>query len=235
MRKPLLFLGLLLFMTAPAVADIILDGTALSNVGTVLHPDGRTYYAGAVQVKTDAPLTIYAANTYFRTFCVEVNEHIYVPGQYDVTDVSGSAYLGGLTGGSPDPLDQRTAWLYSHYLDGTLDDAVAGYTNNAAGNVALQTAIWYIEGEWVNGSLQTGSITGLALDLLNAAGLNSSIGDLGYVSVMNLDVDGDSTTPAQSLLVATKSGHNTQVPAPGAALLVGLGLALIGWIKRRIA
>jgi hypothetical protein len=157
----------------------------------------------------------------FSTFCLEKNEMLDFGSVFNVADISGAANNGGLAGGNPDPLDERTAWLYSSFVDGSL--ASLGYdygtgSDRIASADALQEVIWAIEDErdskWPAGSLEETFYT--------AAGANAD--GLGGVRVLNVEwLDG---TPAQSQLVL--------VPVPGAVLLGALGLGFVGLVKRRL-
>jgi hypothetical protein len=55
------------------------------------------------------------------------------------------------------------------------------------------------------------------------------------VKALNLWSQANYAGDAQSHLVWVKDPGEVIVPAPGAALLAGLGLAAVGWVKRRIA
>jgi hypothetical protein len=57
----------------------------------------------------------------FETFCLEKNEYITIGGKYYYT-VSDSAIRGGVGGPSPDPISIGTAWLYSQFARGTLQN-----------------------------------------------------------------------------------------------------------------
>lgn len=84
----------------------------------------------------------------FRTFCVEKNENLDFDSLGFVVDsISDDVISGGSGGGSPDPLDARTEWLFYHFTQGTL----VGYDYTPAGRTAsadsLQHAIWGLENE----------------------------------------------------------------------------------------
>ena len=90
----------------------------------------------------------------FETFCVEFNEEVYFNTPYnaylnDRTSSTSSAYDNGAHGGNSDPLDARTAYLYTSFMNHTL---ATGYDYSNSGNRtadadALQRAIWHIEQE----------------------------------------------------------------------------------------
>jgi hypothetical protein len=159
----------------------------------------------------------------FQTFCVELNESLSLGSTYFAV-VNTSAVAGGVGGGSPDPLDPKTAWLYDQFLNGTLanyDTSTTAKHLTSAG--ALQNAIWYLEDEI------TSLPAGLATDFYNQA-VGSGAKDIGDVRVLNMYNDARLTDRAQDILCRI-----TPVPAPGAILLLGIGTALTGWLRRRSA
>src|SRR5687768_3290049 len=87
----------------------------------------------------------------FMTFCLEMNEASIVGSSYYV-QLSTVAENGGLGGGNPDPLSEQTAFLYSRYVAGLLDDVTSNaYGENQTSRDALQIAIWTLEQEAVRG------------------------------------------------------------------------------------
>ena len=161
----------------------------------------------------------------FITFCVETNEYIDTSHVFTVVGMDEFAEHGGAGGGSPDPLDEKTAWLYQSFRDGTL--AAYNYDYNpGSGRVAsadaLQRVMWGIEGELGVGWTPD---AGLEAAFYGAATSNATGLGLGNVRVLNIAwPNGDF---AQSQLVL--------VPAPGAAFLGALGLGMAGWFRRRLS
>ena len=86
----------------------------------------------------------------FITFCLERNEYLNFSAQFTVVNIGPAAFNGGVGGGNPDPLDERTAWLYQSFRDGSLTALGYNYSTGAAHVAsanALQRVFWGIEQE----------------------------------------------------------------------------------------
>lgn len=162
----------------------------------------------------------------FLTFCLERNEYLDFKTVFTVESITTAAYGGGRGGGSPDPLDERTAWIYQAFRDGSLASYGFDYTNAMgklnASTDALQNVIWGLEDELGSGWTPSGALQRAFFNAANMYGVGRG---LGLVRVMNVIwPDG---TPGQSQLVI--------IPLPAGLLLGVVGLAATSLVRRRFA
>ncbi len=150
----------------------------------------------------------------FQTFCVEAGENFAPGGIYECV-INTDAVEGGMGVGGSDPLDARSAYLYTYFRMG----ALFGYDYGAGRQASageLQQAFWFIEGEagGVNNAFVAQADAAVAV-----GGVWEGVG-LGNVRVLNLW--NDQFPKAQDQL--------TMIPAPATGLVLALGL---GAMRRR--
>jgi len=155
--------------------------------------------------------------TTFQSFCMESGEG-FSPGSI-YSFVMNSTTVPGVSGPA-DPLDARTAYLYTKFRNGTL--AALGYDYSAAGRQAsaglLQQAIWFIEEESLG-------MSNAFVESANAAvapgGEWHGVG-IGDVRILNLFGSDGSNMQDQLTLI----------PAPGGLGILGLSGCIIGRRRR---
>ncbi|MCX5671544.1 MAG: hypothetical protein NTU94_09535 [Planctomycetota bacterium] len=254
MKKAIMMFAAMVLIAAPALADIF-DGPG--DTGYQMYSERLSDYyqgrGGEFTLKAESGFAYLSNVAYadvakgkdgtnsFQTFCVEVGEVVQSPmkimvSQANVGGVYGSgshAYMGGT--GVGDNLDPETAWLYTQFATGNLATLGYDYTpgdNREASAGALQRLIWNIEGE--GGDLGVGdtwygiTLTQDQVDLItewNDAYAESGWSGIGRVRVLQTNSSTGGSLAQDQLYL---------VPAPAAIGLGVLGLALVGWLKRRV-
>ena len=214
----------ILMTVAVAVAAVTSNAATTVTFSSPLWRDA-TFAGGEFGAALDG-----APSPSFYTFCLEKNEAIQLGTPYGYS-TGNAAVGGGIGGGSPDPISEGTAWLFTRFGAGTLANydfdvsSVAARLLRAAAAVRLQNAIWSLEDEqgpdlgnvFIAAVVaQFGSFAAAQADYAGngVAVLNPSLASSGVQSVLRL------TTP---------------VPDSGMSLgLLGLGLAAVGVARRKI-
>ncbi len=201
--------ALALSAAVPSMAATIrLDTTAYSSTGGEFKVTVMSGYVGEI----GGPSAI-AANT-FETFCLEHGEY-FRPG--DIYNVTLNTAAVGASGS--DPLDARTAFLYTRFREGSL----AGFDYNAAGRtastLALQQAIWFLEDE-AGGSNNAFVAQANAAVAIGGEWFGRGIGN---VRVMNLS-NGEFPNAQDQLTI---------IPLPATAGMGAAGLLIVGARRRR--
>ncbi len=204
---------------------------ATPSVTVTQTPGYYTSLGGEYTILPNADLApLLAPGIPFESFSTERTEFLLFGSTYEVR-INAESLWGGLNNGDMgpgggDPLDPRTAYLYTQFRAGTL----AGYdydpsASRAYSAQALQDVIWYLEDEaaatWAPGSLQD-----TFLAAANSAVDSHLWTGLGKVRVLNLYDPGYVGQHFRQDVLAV-------IPAPGALVLVGLGTTLIGYLRRR--
>lgn len=205
-----------------------------STVGTNGGPFVATVVSGSIGG--------YGVNATFATFCLERSE-FFTPNKVYTAVVSDRA-VSGNAGGVNDPslpwynqpgylntsdvLDPTTAYLYTNYVYGSMASVVNTWTGVNGDLIALQDAIWNLEGENVS---TAGATAGMAASLANAA-VAAGWTTIGNVRVMQL---WDTGLGAIGTQAAAVQEHLVIIPLPP-AILAGMGLLSVvvaGQLRRR--
>ncbi len=149
----------------------------------------------------------------FVTFCVQTLEYIDFTSTFKVLSISTVTHAApGIS------LDEKTAWLYTQFRQGTFGDYGVSYDGSAAHANLLQKAIWYFMGGQSPYSASN--------PFIQAANTHAPGFGLGNVRILNL-VKASTGAVAQDQLVL--------VPEPGVLVLLGAGIVAALARRQRLA
>lgn len=199
-----------------------------------------SFSGGAFRVDN---ITNSSASDFF-TFCLERNESIDFNETYyaKIETFADRGGFSGQTSANKDPLDVRTAWLYSQYLinpnGGLLNTVVGGFQTGSASvttaqksasasdNRSFQRAVWFLEGE-TSGSAPNDAGYGsdakakALVALANAQSFASYPAGLNGVLVLNLYEFSNCSGRVQSLILPPMAPGSA---IPEASQVAGIGL-----------
>lgn len=158
----------------------------------------------------------------FNTFCVE-DSVTFNPGTWYWASVDTKAYSGsvGLAG---DPVSDVTEWIYDQYLAGN---------PSSWSNMEIRNAIWYAENERDFATIPTPYFDAIGALYGGTDPGRFNLGDAQYTYALNLW--GGFTEKGNYWEATDVQTQLVQIPAPAAILLGGIGIALVGWLRRRRA
>jgi hypothetical protein len=200
-------------MTAPAS---FADSITLDQNGGYSYGDGGEFTA---YTTPDNFLEYYVPQTTinggFETFCVEMSVYFNPGATYSFTESQTDSEGRALTAGA--------AFLYYEFAEGNLTGYDYDLADRSTKAGELQSALWYLQGDQVNGNFPAGGAGNPFYDLaLSTLGVNDlTAPNDGQYNVAILQLwDGDNATHQNQLVVT---------PVPDGGTTAGLlGIAVLG-------
>jgi len=250
MKRAIVSIVIALALSAsPALADYLVGSADITRATGYYSGSGGEFTLYNINLTTagyDATTKNIAGGPQsFQTFCVETDEYVMPPLHLEevYVNTSGSsgseAQLGGIDTDVGDPLDYKTAYLYTRFATGQLtgyaySGSVGGLTRSQTA-AALQRVIWSIEGEGGGDFTTNPSNIRTPLNAAQQAlatswvteATNAAWNSIHSVRVLNLYSVSSPAVARQDMLYL--------VPVPGAFLLGFLGLGYAGMRLRKVA